>query len=597
MWNGGSGSGVGGGVGTDSFSPGLIEDDTPTLPGDKKWRRLCAYLSVLLALSIAGVGSCFAVAVYLGQGAGLTYRTDMEVLLIGSPIIIPGLLALYLCTRNCCGVILNLFFSSAAVGCGVGLYLSGFSRSLGIMFIIVGLLMMVVIILALIYHKFTGKTLCYYEDYDDDSIWGGMGMNESVFALQRAYPNCAPLRRLNSSIRRGSQRWRSSFRRSLGKKFHHQQSHEPHHSHNHSHQNHKHHYNHGGERPTGATLVLPSGASLVTNGGAQASSSSSAHSNNPSFQHRASFCLGEQNNHFGDYSHKHSHALGAAHQRRPSHITETSSLCIHHQLPHHQIQCSFIIPHVGGTSTRNPSSPKRQPQAQQQQNSSGTEDHSTTQLAGASYSSEVGGAPPLSPRLPWHLAKEATVFVPPGHQTPMSLQGLQRLHHHHVHHRGPGELPIHHLPDQFHTQTQNTMPPSSVPEGLPHIHLANAVVQQHSPVQGQGQIQTTPSGSSNSNDTHQGQQQQQHPDIDRICLSRHLQQQQQGSFGLQKGSGQLAYEAGGSSRSTHSIHSSSSPRRCGRCSSISSSRELAFKMDTISSNRSHSTSNPSSPSQ
>lgn len=70
---------------------------------------------------------------------------------------VPGLLALYLCTRNCCGVILNLFFSSAAVGCGVGLYLSGFSRSLGIMFIIVGLLMMVVIILALIYHKFTGE--------------------------------------------------------------------------------------------------------------------------------------------------------------------------------------------------------------------------------------------------------------------------------------------------------------------------------------------------------------------------------------------------------------------------------------------------------
>lgn len=71
---------------------------------------------------------------------------------------IAGLLALYLCTRNCCGVILNLFFSSAAVGCGVGLYLSGFSRSLGIMFIIVGLLMMVVIVLALIYHKLTGES-------------------------------------------------------------------------------------------------------------------------------------------------------------------------------------------------------------------------------------------------------------------------------------------------------------------------------------------------------------------------------------------------------------------------------------------------------
>lgn len=70
-----------------------------------------------------------------------------------------GLLALYLCTRNCCGVILNLFFSSAAVGCGVGLYLSGFSRSLGIMFIIVGLLMMVVIVLALIYHKLTGESI------------------------------------------------------------------------------------------------------------------------------------------------------------------------------------------------------------------------------------------------------------------------------------------------------------------------------------------------------------------------------------------------------------------------------------------------------
>lgn len=81
---------------------------------------------------------------------------------IPTPVwLIAGLLALYLCTRNCCGVILNLFFSSAAVGCGVGLYLSGFSRSLGIMFIIVGLLMMVVIVLALIYHKLTGKPLLW----------------------------------------------------------------------------------------------------------------------------------------------------------------------------------------------------------------------------------------------------------------------------------------------------------------------------------------------------------------------------------------------------------------------------------------------------
>lgn len=58
MWNAGGGNGGGGGgggIGADSFSqPGLIEDDTPTLPGDKKWRRLCAYLSVLLALSVAG---------------------------------------------------------------------------------------------------------------------------------------------------------------------------------------------------------------------------------------------------------------------------------------------------------------------------------------------------------------------------------------------------------------------------------------------------------------------------------------------------------------------------------------------------------------
>lgn len=55
MWNGGGGLGTSAGVAAaETFSPGLIEDDTPTLPGDKKWRRLCAYLSVLLALSVAG---------------------------------------------------------------------------------------------------------------------------------------------------------------------------------------------------------------------------------------------------------------------------------------------------------------------------------------------------------------------------------------------------------------------------------------------------------------------------------------------------------------------------------------------------------------
>lgn len=68
-----------------------------------------------------------------------------------------GLLALYLCTRNCCGLILNLFFAALSTACGIALFYSGFSRPLGIMLITVGILMTIGIIVAYVYHKVTGN--------------------------------------------------------------------------------------------------------------------------------------------------------------------------------------------------------------------------------------------------------------------------------------------------------------------------------------------------------------------------------------------------------------------------------------------------------
>ena len=67
-----------------------------------------------------------------------------------------GLLALYLCTRNCCGLILNLFFAAISTACGIALFYTGFSRPLGITLMTIGVVMTVGIIIAYVYHKITG---------------------------------------------------------------------------------------------------------------------------------------------------------------------------------------------------------------------------------------------------------------------------------------------------------------------------------------------------------------------------------------------------------------------------------------------------------
>ncbi|CAN8006696.1 unnamed protein product [Ixodes hexagonus] len=196
----------------ENYAPGLIaisesagEDPSQNQP--PKCRRLCRYLGVLAFLSILGIGLCFAIALTVAQPPGYA---SWEYLLISSPIVIPGLLALYLCTRRCCGLILNLVFAFLALLCGAVLVATETLAAIGIMLTIVGGLILSVILVTLVYDRITGRS--YYDDEDDGEL--GSSRNRSLRrragdllfgddVSQRAYPNCAPLRR---SFRLASQK-------------------------------------------------------------------------------------------------------------------------------------------------------------------------------------------------------------------------------------------------------------------------------------------------------------------------------------------------------------------------------------------------------
>lgn len=192
----------------ENYAPGLIAvsesaGDDPLQSRRPKWRRLCRYLGVLAVLSVVGVGLCFVVALTVAQPVGYA---SWEYLLISSPIVIPGLLSLYLCTRHCCGLILNLVFAFLALLIGGVLIATGTVIAIGIMLTIVGGLILTVILASLIY-----KPVTEGDDLED----GELGPRERSFrrragdlffgddVSQRTYPNCAPLRR---SFRLGSQK-------------------------------------------------------------------------------------------------------------------------------------------------------------------------------------------------------------------------------------------------------------------------------------------------------------------------------------------------------------------------------------------------------
>ncbi|KAK8787707.1 hypothetical protein V5799_022517 [Amblyomma americanum] len=194
----------------ENYAPGLIAisesaGENPLQSQRPKWRRLCRYLGVLGFLSLLGVGLCFAIALAVAEPPG---HASWEYLLISSPVVIPGLLALYLCTRRCCGLILNLVFAFLALLSGAVLVATETLSSIGIMLTIVGALILAVILVTLVHDRVTGRT------YDEDGELGARSLRhrDLLFgddASQRAYPNCAPLRR--------------SFRLASQKKKHHAQ--------------------------------------------------------------------------------------------------------------------------------------------------------------------------------------------------------------------------------------------------------------------------------------------------------------------------------------------------------------------------------------
>lgn len=206
----------------ENYAPGLIAisesaGENPLQSQRPKWRRLCRYLGVLAFLSVLGIGLCFAIALTFAQPPG---HASWEYLLISSPIVIPGLLALYLCTRRCCGLILNLVFAFLALLCGAVLVATETLASIGIMLTIVGGLILAVILVTLVYDRVTGRSYDDDDDYEDGELGSGVvGVTGSVRnrslrrragdllfgddISQRAYPNCAPLRR---SFRLASQK-------------------------------------------------------------------------------------------------------------------------------------------------------------------------------------------------------------------------------------------------------------------------------------------------------------------------------------------------------------------------------------------------------
>lgn len=205
----------------ENYAPGLIAisesaGENPLQSQRPKWRRLCRYLGVLAFLSVLGIGLCFAIALTVAQPPG---HASWEYLLISSPIVIPGLLALYLCTRRCCGLILNLVFAFLALLCGAVLVATETLASIGIMLTIVGGLILVVILVTLVYDRVTGRSYDDDDDYEDGELGVGVGVTGSMRnrslrrragdllfgddVSQRAYPNCAPLRR---SFRLASQK-------------------------------------------------------------------------------------------------------------------------------------------------------------------------------------------------------------------------------------------------------------------------------------------------------------------------------------------------------------------------------------------------------
>ncbi|XP_064481527.1 uncharacterized protein LOC135394625 [Ornithodoros turicata] len=192
----------------ENYAPGLIAisesaGDDPLQSRRPKWRRLCRYLGALAILSIIGVGLCVVIALTVAQPVGYA---SWEYLLISSPIVIPGLLSLYLCTRHCCGLILNFVFAFLALLVGGVLIATGTLNAIGIMLMIVGGLILTVILSSLVYNRCTGG------EEDEE---GELGSRQRSFrrragdllfgddVSQRAYPNCAPLRR---SFRLGSQK-------------------------------------------------------------------------------------------------------------------------------------------------------------------------------------------------------------------------------------------------------------------------------------------------------------------------------------------------------------------------------------------------------
>lgn len=198
----------------ENYAPGLIAISEsagvdPLQNRPPKCRRLCRYLGVLAFLSILGIGLCFAIALTVAQPPG---HASWEYLLIASPIVIPGLLSLYLCTRRCCGLILNLVFAFLALLCGAVLVATETLAAIGIMLTIVGGLILSVILVTLVYDKITGRS---YNDDEDDGELGSRNRSlrrragDLLFGddvSQRAYPNCAPLRR---SFRLASQKKKS----------------------------------------------------------------------------------------------------------------------------------------------------------------------------------------------------------------------------------------------------------------------------------------------------------------------------------------------------------------------------------------------------
>lgn len=209
----------------ENYAPGLIAisesaGENPLQSRRPKCRRLCRYLGVLAFLSVLGIGLCFAIVLTVAQPPG---HASWEYLLIASPIVIPGLLALYLCTRRCCGLILNLVFAFLALLCGAVLVATETLASMGIMLTIVGGLILAVILVTLIYDRVTGRSYDDDDDYEDGELGAATGLagggggsmrNRSLRrragdllfgddVSQRAYPNCAPLRR---SFRLASQK-------------------------------------------------------------------------------------------------------------------------------------------------------------------------------------------------------------------------------------------------------------------------------------------------------------------------------------------------------------------------------------------------------